>query len=91
MGSNVDLREQMNNSQVKSTLGELFSGKKGYSVNEEPIIRPCRNCKKLVKSTEKFCQECGTKVELEVKKNCSSCNKELKGIEKFCTECGAKI
>ena len=91
MGSNVDLRDQLNNPQVKSTLGELFSGKKGYALKEEPIIRPCRNCKKLVKSTEKFCQECGTKVEFEVKKICPSCNKLLKGIENFCTECGTKI
>jgi len=91
MGSNLDLRDQANNPAIKSTLGELFSGKKGYIVKEEPIIKPCRNCKKPVKSTEKFCQECGTKVELEVKKNCPSCNKQLKGMEKFCTECGARI
>ena len=57
-------------------------------VKDEPIVKPCRNCKKPVKSTEKFCQECGAKVELDVKKNCPSCNKPLKGIEKFCTECG---
>ncbi len=91
MGSNLDLRDQLNNSQVKSTLGELFSGKKGYQVKEEPIIRPCRTCKKPVKSTEKFCQECGTKVELEIKRNCSGCNAFLKGGEKFCTQCGTKI
>ena len=91
MGSNVDLRNELNNPAIKSTLGELLSGKKGYKVIDEPIIRPCRNCKKLVKSTEKFCSECGTKVELEIKTNCPSCNKPLKGSEKFCTECGAKI
>jgi len=91
MGSNIDLREFYGNEKIKETLGEVFSGKKGYKIAEEVITKPCRNCKKPVKSTEKFCPECGTKVELEIKKNCPSCNKLLKGIEKFCTECGAKI
>ncbi len=91
MGSNLDLRDQVGNSAVKSTLGELFSGKKGYTVKDEPVIRPCKTCRKPVKSTEKFCQECGTKVESEVKTNCPSCNGKLKGGEKFCTQCGAKI
>ena len=91
MGSNIDLRDQVNDPKIKSTLGELFSGKKGYIVKEEPIIKACRNCRKPVKSTEKFCQECGTKVEEEIKRNCPSCNAALKGIEKFCTQCGSKI
>ena len=91
MGSNVDLRDQVNNSIVMDTLGEVLSGKKGYKVAQETVIKPCRNCKKPVKSTEKFCPECGTKVQEEIKKNCPSCNKQLKSIEKFCTECGNKI
>src|SRR3989344_1553196 len=69
MGSNVDLRDQLNNPQVKDTLGQLFSGKKGYKVKDDIIIKPCKNCRKPVKSTEKFCQECGTKVEDEIKRN----------------------
>lgn len=91
MGSSLDLREFRSNQQVDSTLGELLSGKKGYKVIKEAIIIKCKNCKKAVKSTEKFCPECGTKVELDEKKNCPSCKKPLKGNEKFCTECGAKI
>ena len=91
MGSNVDLRDQINNPQVKDMLGQVLSGKKGYKIEDEVIIRHCRNCRKPVKSTEKFCTECGTKVEDEIKKNCPSCKKPLKGAEKFCTECGAKI
>ena len=91
MGSNFDLREFYTNEKVNDSLGQLFSGRKGYKVTQEPIIRPCKNCKKPVKSTEKFCPECGTKIEFEIKKNCPSCKKPLKGTEKFCTECGAKI
>ena len=91
MGSNLDLRDQANNPQIKDTLGELFSGKKGYKVAQETIIKPCKNCRKPVKNTEKFCSECGTPVSEEIKKNCPSCNKNLKGGEKFCTDCGAKI
>ena len=91
MGSNVDLRDQINNQAVKTSLGELLSGKKGYQIKEEVVIKPCRNCKKPVKNTEKFCPECGTRIQEEIKTNCSSCNKQLKGVEKFCTDCGTKI
>jgi rRNA maturation endonuclease Nob1 len=90
MGSNLDLRDQVGNPQVRSTLGELFSGKKGYQVKEIITIK-CRNCKKIIKNTEKFCSECGTSVQEEFKRNCPSCKKQLKGTEKFCTECGSKI
>ena len=90
MGSNIDLRDQLNNPQVKETLGHLFSGKKGYQV-KETIIKPCRNCRKPVKSTDKFCPECGANTQEEVKTNCLNCKKQLKGMEKFCTDCGAKI
>lgn len=90
MGSNVDLRDQLNNQNVKNTLGELFSGKKGYQV-KETIIRPCKNCRKPVKDSEKFCSECGANTQEEIKKNCPNCKKDLKGTEKFCTGCGAKL
>ncbi|MEK6835656.1 MAG: zinc ribbon domain-containing protein [Nanoarchaeota archaeon] len=91
MGSNVDLRDQVKNQAVLDTLGEVLSGKKGYKIVQETTIRPCRNCRKPVKSNDKFCPECGTKIQEEIKKNCPNCKKELKGIGKFCTECGAKI
>jgi RNA polymerase subunit RPABC4/transcription elongation factor Spt4 len=90
MGSNVDLRDQINNPEIKNTLGELFSGKKGYVV-KETIIKHCKNCRKLVKDTDKFCPECGVNTKEEIKKNCLNCKKQLKGNEKFCTECGNKI
>ena len=90
MGSNVDLRDQLNNPAVKDTLGELFSGKKGYQVKEN-VIKPCRNCRKPVKNTDRFCPECGANTQEEIKKDCPNCKKLLKGNEKFCTECGAKI
>ena len=92
MGSNLDLRDQVNNPQIKNTVGELFSGKKGYKIKDDVVIKPCKTCKKQVKSTEKFCSECGTPVQEEdVKKNCPNCKKLLKGTEKFCIDCGAKI
>jgi len=91
MGSNVDLRDQIDNPSVLNSLGEVFSGKKGYKIKQEAVIRPCKNCRKPVKSTDKFCPECGANTQEEIKKNCPNCKVQLKGIEKFCTQCGSKI
>jgi len=47
----------------------------------------CPNCKATV--TGKFCSECGTKKQEELK--CSKCNTKLTSNAKFCPECGEKV
>ncbi len=90
MSSNIDLREFYNNTEVKDSLGQFLSGKKGYKVTDEPRIIHCPGCKIKLKDNLKFCPECGTKLEPEKPKNCSNCNTILKIGQKFCTECGTK-
>ena len=91
MESNIDLREFQNNDNVRSALGQVLSGKKGYKVVEEPKIINCPNCKIKLKDNLKFCPECGAKIEQAKPKNCSNCNIQLKIGQKFCTECGSKV
>ncbi len=46
----------------------------------------CPNCGKLVPKTNKFCNECGTKVVKERK--CLRCGNVLAENDKFCGQCG---
>jgi rRNA maturation endonuclease Nob1 len=60
-----DLRKFMNDDKVIDAFSKLISGKSGYRTvferRQEPII--CKNCKMQLSGEEKFCPECGTKVE----------------------------
>ena len=60
-----DLRQYMNDTKVLEAFGKLISGKSGYvpiiERRQEPII--CSECKQELMGEEKFCPECGTKVE----------------------------
>lgn len=51
--------------------------------------KQCPSCKAEVKTTSKFCSECGYK--FESKKFCPNCGAEIKSTAKFCSECGEKI
>ena len=50
----------------------------------------CPSCNKMNAPGTKFCQECGTKLEVPDKRNCS-CGAEIAPGVRFCSECGAKI
>lgn len=49
----------------------------------------CKNCGAVVSDTAKFCTECGTKIERELK--CANCGAILAENAKFCMECGTKV
>lgn len=49
----------------------------------------CNNCGAVVSDTAKFCPECGTKIERELK--CANCGALLAENAKFCMECGFKV
>lgn len=46
----------------------------------------CRNCGSMLKENDKFCSECGKKVEMS--KKCPSCFAEISDESKFCSSCG---
>jgi rRNA maturation endonuclease Nob1 len=55
----------MNDPKTREIFGLIISGKKGYIPVEErrvEIIR-CKGCGREMNEEEKFCPECGTKVE----------------------------
>lgn len=49
----------------------------------------CSNCGSSLSNDAKFCPECGTKIERELK--CSNCGALLAENAKFCMECGTKV
>ncbi len=60
-----DLRHHMNNPKVIEAFGKLISGRSGYmpiiEKRQEQLI--CSDCKHALIGDEKFCPECGAKVE----------------------------
>jgi rRNA maturation endonuclease Nob1 len=55
----------MNDPSFQNALGKLFSGKSGYKpvIETRQVIIRCKGCGKIVDECQKFCDECGTKVE----------------------------
>ena len=66
MSSGRDLRDQMNSDAVAEAFGFLLSGKKGYKTVIERKVEPlrCNGCSIVLKGDEKFCSECGMKIEI---------------------------
>jgi len=60
-----DLRQYMNNPKVIEAFGKLVSGKSGYMpvIEKRQEVLVCSNCRNQLMGEEKFCPECGTKVE----------------------------
>ena len=70
MGSNIDLRKLQSKESVEEAFSKLVSGGKyGYKTvierKKEPLA--CLNCKTILSGEEKFCPECGMKVEKKEK------------------------
>lgn len=69
----------------KAVFPDEISLTNAVSDNEEII---CPTCQKKLKKSEKFCSECGTKIEVAKPKFCSECGAKLTSAVKFCSECG---
>ena len=63
--SGYDLTDYQDDDKIKDIFGKLISGKAGYTtvIDKNVPIPECSNCNKKLHREEKFCPECGTKVE----------------------------
>jgi len=69
MGSCIDLRKYQDNADISEVFGKLVSGKSGYKtiIEKRKDIVKCMTCGLILEGEEKFCPECGTKVNKPVK------------------------
>lgn len=60
-----DVSDEMNSEGVFDAYSQIVSGKMGYRAvierKKEPI--KCKSCAVILEGNEKFCPECGAKVE----------------------------
>jgi len=64
-GSNHDLRNLMNSSEVEDAFSKLVSGgKAGYKtiIEKNKKVNICDKCGQYLQGDEKFCPECGNKL-----------------------------
>lgn len=61
----LDLREQMEESAIQDAFSKLVSGKPGYKtvIEKDKPKKYCKECNHLLVNEEKFCPNCGCKVE----------------------------
>ncbi len=57
--------KMQNSDDISSIFGKMISGKSGYKTVIEMKKEPmrCKNCDLILDGDEKFCPECGAKVE----------------------------
>ncbi|MFH1307296.1 MAG: hypothetical protein ABIH72_00400 [archaeon] len=67
MTSNRDLRKYQDSDAVQDAFSRIVSGRSGYKAiieKDKPKLY-CNGCSKLLEGEEKFCPECGTKIEFK--------------------------
>ena len=60
------MQEEMQKSDdFANAFGKLVSGKSGYKavIEKKPLVIKCKSCNTNLDINQKFCHECGTKVE----------------------------
>jgi len=60
------MNEIQNDESFMDTFSKLVSGgKSGYRtvIEKKKVVLKCTNCPKILEGSERFCPECGTKVE----------------------------
>jgi rRNA maturation endonuclease Nob1 len=59
------MHELQNDASFQGALGKLVSGRAGYKpvIEKKYIPIKCKNCNSIVDDSQKFCHECGAKIE----------------------------
>ncbi len=64
MGSCIDLRKYQDSDSIQDAFSALVSGKKGYKtvIERKKNIPKCPGCSSALSGEEKFCPNCGYKI-----------------------------
>jgi len=92
MGSSIDLRKYQNPESIQDIYSKIVSGKLGYKaiIERKKPIPKCIGCGRGGDEDQKFCSQCGGKMEVPIT-NCPDCKKTINEGQKFCTECGFSL
>lgn len=65
MGSCIDLRQFQEGNSIQDAFSKIVSGKAGYKavIERKVEIPKCQACGTQLDPIEKFCHECGAKIE----------------------------
>ncbi|MEG0847734.1 MAG: SPFH domain-containing protein [Niameybacter sp.] len=91
--------QNMQNMQNMQNTSAAYNPTQPTQQSEEIPVAPistgvkCTNCGQILSETAKFCNECGTKVEVAIPKKrfCPECGVPAVEGAKFCNECGTKL
>lgn len=71
---------------IKNSVRNFLSDEFGIDINK---YQRCLNCGQVVKSDDKFCENCGSKISKQ--KECPFCNTKNDNDNKYCVSCGKEI
>jgi hypothetical protein len=59
------MNEMQQSEEFAATMGKILSGRPGYKpvVEKKYVPLKCKKCGAILDDSEKFCHECGTRVE----------------------------
>jgi RNA polymerase subunit RPABC4/transcription elongation factor Spt4 len=68
---------------------KIIENEKAPEVTEDEEILRCSECGSVIKESDKYCWNCGTKIVFQYL--CPVCHKEVKADDKYCRNCGAEL
>jgi rubrerythrin len=68
---------------------KIIANEKAPEVTEDEEILRCSECGSVIKESDKYCWNCGTKIVFQYL--CPVCHKEVKADDKYCRNCGAEL
>ena len=82
--------ENQNDFYSKPVIGDVPTPKEEFrDTHLAGNVGNCQNCGAPLANDDKFCTNCGAKVDVELK--CSKCGATIAQGDKFCTNCGNKL
>ena len=59
------MNDMQQSDEFAEVMGKLLSGRPGYKpvIEKKMVVIRCKKCSIVLDESEKFCHECGTKVE----------------------------
>ncbi len=77
---------------LTETLKNIENKPRKTEIKNEEATKTCAKCGAVLKSSAKFCSECGEKQpEAKKTKFCTKCGASVKSSAKFCPDCGEKF